>query len=193
MRRLPKKPTSAGNLPVPSELIERRIYFIRGQKVMLDSDLAEIYRVQTFNLNKAVKRNPHRFPEDFMFQLSPEEVEPLKFQIGMSKPEGRGGRRTLPYVFTEHGVAMLSSVLNSKRAVSMSILIVRAFVKLRGLLATHKDLAVKIEQIEATQKQQARIQQQHTSILVSVVQDVQKLKNPPTTRAIGFVRSPKKT
>jgi len=193
MRRLPKKPTSAGNLPVPSELIERRIYFIRGQKVMLDSDLAEIYRVQTFNLNKAVKRNPHRFPEDFMFQLSPEEVEPLKFQIGMSKPEGRGGRRTLPYVFTEHGVAMLSSVLNSKRAVSMSILIVRAFVKLRGLLATHKDLAVKIEQIEATQKQQARTQQQHTSILVSVVQDVQKLKNPPTTRAIGFVRSPKKT
>ncbi|MGA2594528.1 MAG: ORF6N domain-containing protein [Bryobacteraceae bacterium] len=190
---MPKKPTSAGNLPVPSELIERRIYFIRGQKVMLDSDLAEIYQVETFNLNKAVKRNPRRFPEDFMFQLSPEEVEPLKFQIGISKPEGRGGRRTLPYVFTEHGVAMLSSVLNSRRAVSMSILIVRAFVKLRELLATHKDLAVKIEQIEATQKQQARTQQQHTSILVSVVQDVQKLKNPPTTRAIGFVRSPKKT
>lgn len=160
---------------------------------MLDSDLAAIYRVATFNLNKAVKRNLHRFPEDFMFQLAADEAKSLTFQFGISKPPGRGGRRTLPYAFTEHGVAMLSSVLNSKQAVSMSILIVRAFVKLRELLATHKDLAVRIEQIEATQKQQAHAQQQHTSILISVVQDIQKLKNPPATRAIGFVvRCPKK-
>jgi len=191
---MPKKSAApAGKLLIPSQLIERRIYVIRGQKVMLDRDLAEIYKVATFNLNKAVKRNLHRFPEDFMFQLSPEEAEPLRFQIGMSKTEGRGGRRTLPYAFTEHGVAMLSSVLSSKQAVQMNILIVRAFVKLRELLSTHKDLARKIEQIEATQKQQAHVQQQHSAILVSVVQDIQKLKTPPASRAIGFVvRSPKK-
>ena len=186
-------PLAASSLPVPVELIERRIYVIRGQKVMLDSDLAELYQVETFNLNKAVKRNCDRFPEDFMFQLSSEEAKLLTFQFGMSKPEGRGGRRTLPYAFTEHGVAMLSSVLNSRRAVQMNILIIRAFVKLRELLATHKELARKIDQIEAAQKQQARTQQQHTSILVSVVEDIRKLKNPPVTRAIGFVaRSLKK-
>jgi phage regulator Rha-like protein len=106
---------------------------------------------------------------------------------------GYGGRRYLPYAFTEHGVAMLSSVLNSERAVQMNILIVRAFVKLRELLATHKDLARKIEQIEDRQNQHARVQQQHASTLISVVQDIQKIKNPPITRAIGFVaRSPKK-
>jgi phage regulator Rha-like protein len=111
-----------------------------------------------------------------------------------------GGRRVLPYAFTEHGVAMLSSVLNSTRAVLMNILIIRAFFKLRELLATNKDLARNIEQIESAQKQHARTQeqqtrtlQQHASILVSVVQDIQKLKNPPITRAIGFLpRSPKR-
>ena len=186
-------PSTAGSLPVPVELIERRIYLIRGQKVMLDSDLAELYQVETFNLNKAVKRNGDRFPEDFMFQLTPEESEPLRFQFGMSKPAGRGGRRTLPYAFTEHGVAMLSSVLKSRRAVQMNILIIRAFVKLRELVATHKELARQIGQIEAAQKQQASTQQQQASILVSVVRDIQRIKNPPLTRAIGFVaRSPKK-
>jgi len=186
-------PSTASNPPLPVELIERRIYVIRGLKVMLDSDLAELYQVETFNLNKAVKRNRDRFPEDFMFQLSAEEAEPLIFQIGMSKPEGRGGRRTLPYAFTEHGVAMLSSVLKSRRAVQMNILIIRAFVKLRELLATHKELARQIGQIEAAQEHQARTQQQQASILVSVVEDIQKLKNPPLTRAIGFVaRSLKK-
>jgi len=122
-----------------------------------------------------------------MFQLTAEDAEPLRFQFGMSKPEGRGGRRTLPYAFTEHGVAMLSSVLKSRRAVQMNILIIRAFVKLRKLLATHKELARQIGQTDAAQKQQARTQQQQASILVSVVEDIQKLKNPPLTRAIGFV------
>jgi phage regulator Rha-like protein len=111
-----------------------------------------------------------------------------------------GGRRVLPYAFTEHGVAMLSAVLSSERAIQMSIVIVRAFVKLRELLATNKDLARSVEQIESTQKQHARTQeqqtrtlQQHASILVSVVQDIRKLKNPPITRAIGFApRSAKK-
>ena len=104
-------------MAIPVEVVKGKIYLVRGQKVLLDSDLAEMYGVETFNLNKAVKRNIDRFPEDFMFQLTPEEAGPLKFQIGISKPEGRGGRRYLPYVFTEQGVPMLSSVLNSKRAV----------------------------------------------------------------------------
>src|ERR1022692_4471724 len=126
---------AAGRLPAPVELIGQRIYLLRGQKVMLDSDLAELYRVPTFRLNEAVKRNQERFPEDFMFQLLKEEAASLTSQIAMSN-KGRGGRRTLPYAFTEHGVAMLSSVLNSERAVQMNILIVRAFVKLREVLAT---------------------------------------------------------
>src|SRR5262245_27851629 len=115
-------------LPVTSSFIERRIYEIRGKQVMLDSDLAELYDVKTFNLNKAVKRNLERFPEEFMFQLTPTEAESLRFQIGISKPSGRGGRRYLPYVFTQEGVAMLSSVLSSKQAVQANVAIMRAFV-----------------------------------------------------------------
>jgi hypothetical protein len=108
---------------VAREAIERRIYLIREHKIMLDSDLAELYRVETFNLNKAVKRNLDRFPQDFMFQLTKEEANVLRFQIGMSKPSGRCGRRYLPYAFTEQGVAMLSCVLNSRRAVQVNIAI----------------------------------------------------------------------
>jgi hypothetical protein len=178
---MPKKISSpAGRLPVPVELVERRIYLIRGQKVMLDSDLAELYQVLTKNLNKAVTRNAGRFPEDFMFQLTEEEAKSLRFQIGTSNV-GRGGRRTRPYAFTEHGVAMLSSVLNSDRAVQMNIIIIRAFVRMRELLATHKDLAERVEKLERTMKQ-------HGSILVTVVQDIQKLKAPPPQprRRIGF-------
>jgi hypothetical protein len=134
---------------------------------MFDYHLAELYRVATFRLNEAVKRNVKRFPEDFMYQLSKEEVEGLTSQIAMSK--GRGGRRTLPYVFTEHGVAMLSSVLKSERAVQMNILIVRAFVKLREVLATHRELARKMERVEYTQKD-------HSAILSIVVKDVQDLE-----------------
>jgi phage regulator Rha-like protein len=192
MAKKQQPPALTDQLPVPVETITRRIYLIRGQKVMLDSDLAELYQVLTKNLNKAVRRNTDRFPADFMFQLTQEEAESLRFQIGTSN-EGRGGRRYLPYAFTEHGVAMLSSVLNSKRAVQMNILIIRAFVQLRELLASHKDLAQKIELMETTQKrhagalrQQADILQQHDAILVGVVKDIQRIKNPPITRAIGF-------
>jgi len=190
----------AGRIPAAVPLIERRIYVIRGQKVMLASDLAEIYQVPTKRLNEAVKRNLARFPEDFMFQLNNEELENWRSQIATSNPAAKMGIRRPPYAFTEHGVAMLSAVLNSDHAIRMSILIVRAFVNLRELLAGNKDLALRIEQIEAgqnrhaeTQEQQTRTLQQHTSILISVVEDIQKLKNPPITRAIGFVpRSPKK-
>jgi hypothetical protein len=147
---------------VPAQIVERRIYLIRRQKVMLDSDLAEIYQVTTKRLNEAVKRNPDRFPGDFMFQLTPVESENLRSQIATSS---YGGRRYLPYAFTEHGVAMLSSVLNSERAIRMSILIIRAFVKLRELLATHKDVARKIEKLEATQKD-------HAVMFALVVKDI---------------------
>jgi hypothetical protein len=135
-------------LLVPVEMIERRIYLIRGQKVILDGDLAELYQVETKALNRAVKRNSERFPDDFMFQLAKQEVESLRYQIGTSN-EGRGGRRTLPYVFTEQGVAMLSSVLNSKRAIAVNIAIMRAFVKLRQVMSKHKFLAKEMEKLPA--------------------------------------------
>src|SRR5258708_27811391 len=135
---MPKQqPSVADQLPIPVELIARRIYRIRDEKVMLDSDLAELYQVLTKNLNLAVRRNRERFPADFMFQLTKEETESLRLQIATSNV-GRGGRRYQPYAFTEHGVAMLSSVLRSDRAVQMNILIVRAFIKIRELLATSK-------------------------------------------------------
>lgn len=130
----------------PIEL-KRQIYSMRGLNVILDSDLAALYGVETKNLNKAVQRNLDRFPEDFMFQATPEEVEALRFQIGTSNA-GRGGRRTLPYVFTEQGVAMLSSVLRSERAVQVNIAIMRAFVSLRGLLTQDSDLARRILTLE---------------------------------------------
>jgi hypothetical protein len=188
-----KKLSTTGRLPIPVELIERRIYIIRGQKVMLDADLAELYQVPTKRLNEAVRRNVNRFPEDFMFQLGEEELANWRSQIATSNPAAKMGLRRPPYAFTELGVAMLSSVLNGDRAVQMNILIMRAFVKLRELLASHKDLARKIDQLEASQRQQGRTQAEHGSILVAVVQDIHRLKHPPTTRAIGFiVRSPKK-
>ena len=177
-----KKPSSASELTLPivsPGFIERWIYLIRKQKVMLDSDLAELYGVETFNLNKAVKRNIDRFPDDFMFQLSQEEAESLRFQIGMSKVSGRGGRRYLPYAFTEQGVAMLSSVLNSKRAVQVNITIMRAFVKLRELLATHKDLAEKLEALEKKYDRQFKI-------VFDAILQFMKPENPLKERRVGF-------
>ena len=175
------KTTAGSSLSVPVEIIERRIYLIRGQKVMLDSDLAEIYQVPTKSLNLAVRRNTERFPGDFMFQLSKEEFENLRFQIATSS-SGYGGRRYQPYAFTEHGVAMLSSVLKSKRAVQMNIVIIRAFVKLRDMLGTHKDLAHKMEQVETRLRQ-------HGSAIAVLVDEIKKLKQPPPVppkRRIGF-------
>jgi ORF6N domain len=131
-----KKPALAAQLPIPPGSITRRIFSFRGHNVLLDVDLAELYQVETKNLNKAVKRNLERFPEDFMFQLTNEEAESLRFQIGTSN-EGRGGRRYSPYAFTEQGVAMLSSVLNSDRAIQVNIAIMRAFVQLKQFATTH--------------------------------------------------------
>src|SRR5436853_722061 len=131
---------------IPVERIARLIYVFRKQKVMLDFDLASLYDVTTGNLNKAVKRNAQRLPSDFMFQLSAEEAEDLIFQIGRSK--GRGGRRHRPYAFTEQGIAMLSSILNSDRAIRVNIAIMRAFVKLRQMLETNRELARQFSELE---------------------------------------------
>jgi hypothetical protein len=192
---MPKKllrPVGQPNLPV--DLVERRIYLIRGQKVMLDADLAELYHVSTKRLNEAVHRNPSRFPEDFMFQLTAEEAECLRSQIATSNSVepalrsqiatsngGRGGRRYLPYAFTEHGVAMLSSVLKSDRAVQMNIVIIRAFVKLREVLSSSKEVTRRIEQVET------RLQR-HGAAIGVLVDEIKKLKQPPASpkRRIGF-------
>jgi hypothetical protein len=136
--------------------VEAFIHVIRGQKVMLDADLAALYGVPTFRLNEAVKRNRSRFPEDFMFRLSGEEAASLTSQFAMSK-KGRGGRRTRPYAFTELGVAMLSSVLNSERAIQMNLLIMRAFVRLRELVAANKDIAARVEKLERDHKHVASV------------------------------------
>lgn len=144
-----KSPSKKQQLPVTVEVIERRIYSVRGRKVMLDSELAELSEVQTKVFNQAVKRNLMRFPDDFMFRLNKEETDALRSQFVTLKPSGRGQhRKYLPYVFTEQGVAMLSSILNSERAIEVNIAIMRAFVKLREMLATHKELARKLEEME---------------------------------------------
>jgi hypothetical protein len=172
------------------EIIERRIYLIRGYKVVMDQDLARMYGVQTFNLNKAVKRNLDRFPEDFMFQLSGEEAEALRFHLGMSKPIGRGGRRYLPYAFTEQGVAMLSGILRSKRAIHVNIAIMRAFVRLRQLLETNEAFRREIEALKNRQQtQEGRIE-----IIFDAVEELrQLLEAPPEPKSpIGFRPTRKK-
>ena len=130
---------------VPDEVIINKIYFIRGQKVMLDKDLAGLYVVTTGNLNKTVMRNQKRFPDDFMFRLTVDEYRDLIFHFGISS---WGGTRKMPFVFTEQGVAMLSGVLNSDVAIEVNIRIIRIFTKLREMLLTHKDILLKLEQLE---------------------------------------------
>jgi len=163
---------------IPIERIERLILLIRGHKVMLDSDLAELYGVTTKRLNEQVRRNLSRFPEDFMFQLTESETHLLRSQFATSK-EGRGGRRYLPYAFTEHGVAMLSSVLNSERAIKVNIEIMRAFVRLRRLLASHADLVRKLDTLERKYDAQFKV----------VFDAIRELMKPPESkkRPIGFL------
>ena len=168
---------------IPSDRIEQAIYLIRGEKVMLDRDLALLYGVETKALNRAVRRNRQRFPSDFMFQLTAEEAEILRCQIGTSK-KGRGGRRYLPYVFTEHGVAMLSSVLNSERAILVNIEIVRAFVKLRQMLASNGELSRRLDELECKYDKQFRV----------VFDAIRQLMATPTRdrKEIGFRSRPLK-
>jgi phage regulator Rha-like protein len=152
---------------------------------MLDADLAALYAVETKQLNRAVKRNLSRFPEEFMFQLS--EEEHLRCQIGTSN-KGRGGRRYLPHAFTEHGVVMLSSVLNSERAVQMNIVIVKAFVRMRELIASHKDLAIRIEKLERGHHRTASVIEVLVEDIDRIAHEVKEMKAlpPVTKRKIGF-------
>jgi ORF6N domain len=160
--------------------LEGRILFLRGRKVLLDSDLAELYRVTVKRLNQQVKRNAERFPEDFMFRLTPEESRLLRSQIATSNG-GRGGRRYLPFVFTEHGAIMAASVLNSQRAVEMSIFVVRAFVRLNEILASNRQLAAKVMELDR------RLSTQDVAIH-NIVAAIKRLMRPPSRRIpqIGF-------
>ena len=152
--------------------------------MILDADLADLYHVTTGNLNLAVRRNKRRFPRDFMFQLAKKEAAPLLLQIARAN-NGRGGRRTPPYAFTEHGVAMLSSVLNSDRAVQMNISIIRAFLKLREILASHKELAARMDELEQHQKDHASV----INILADEIEQMKRLPEP-LKRQIGFRANP---
>ena len=166
---------------VPLERVERTILILRGRRVILDSELAALYGASAKRLNEQVKRNAERFPADFAFKLTPEEFGTLRSQFATSKLERRGGRRTLPTAFTEHGALMAASVLNSAKAVEMSIQVVRAFVRLRHFLASHHQLAAKLDELEhkiAT----------HDSRIVALFDAVRGLMATPERpkRQIGF-------
>ena len=164
---------------IPIEKIERAIYFIRGHKVMLDSDLADLYGVSAKRLNEQVRRNAKRFPSDFVFQLTNQEVTNLRSQIATLKLGQGQHRKYFPYAFTEHGVAMLSSVLNSDRAIEVNITIMRTFSKLREILATHKDLAHRLEELE----------NRYDANFKEVFDAIRQLMEPPPLppkRRIGF-------
>ncbi len=179
-------PTSKS--PATAEPIEPVIRVIRGQRVILDSDLAKIYGTSTMRLNEQVKRNASRFPLDFMFRLTSEEWQALISQIAISK-KGRGGRRKLPYAFTEHGAVMAANVLNNERAVAMSVYVVRAFVKLREVLAGNDELAKKLDDLE--RKLTGRLDTHEKAIIELFAQIRRLLKPPPPQpepkrRRIGF-------
>jgi phage regulator Rha-like protein len=197
-------------MPKPSnklttDQLGQLIYEVRGERVMLDSDLASIYGVETKALNRAVKRNRDRFPRDFVFQLSEDEWKNLRYQIGTSSSDrkdrslryqigtlntGRGQhRKYLPYVFTEHGAIMAANVLNSARAVQMSVFVVRAFLKMRALLGDKRDLAQKLAALEKELKKRLDV---HEAIIVTILQrvmdiiDPPALPPPPAKPSIGF-------
>ena len=167
------------NSIVPEERIENMIYLIRGRKVMLDVHLARLYKVSTKRLNEQVKRNKRRFPFDFMFQLTEKEAENMRSQFATSN---RGGRRYCPFVFTEQGIAMLSSVLNSERAVDVNIAIIRTFVKMRRILSGQRQIAVKLKELERrTDKNDSDIQ-----VVFEAIRRMLSIEEKPKKR-IGFV------
>lgn len=170
---------------VPDDLIMNNIYLIRGQKVMLDHDLAKLYQVEKKRLNEQVSRNKERFPGDFMFQLNKEEFQNLKSQIATSS---YGGTRKLPYAFTEQGVAMLSSVLNSDTAIDVNIKIIRIFTKMRELLLDNKDILLKLEQLERKVSKQDKKVNKHEREMEMIFSAIKELLNPTTTKRepIGF-------
>ena len=166
------------DIVIPQEVIQNKIFSIRGKKVMVDKDLAELYRVTTYDLKRSVRRNPSRFPADFMFELTQQEYSALRRHFGALK---RGAHsKYLPYAFTDYGILMLSSVLNSKRAVEVNIQIMRTFTKLRELMASHKELRQKIEEMENKYDYQFKV----------VFKAIKKLLEPPPQKfkkPIGFI------
>ncbi len=171
---------------ISAQKVIDKIFFVRSERVMLDSDLAELYQVGTKVLNQAVKRNIDRFPEDFMFQLNEKENESLRSQFVTSND--RGGRRTLPYAFTEQGVAMLSSVLNSDVAISVNIQIIRVFTQMRKVFLTHKDIIAKLEQLEKKFLKQDEHNKKVEGEIQMIFQALKKLldsPNPPRKK-IGY-------
>jgi hypothetical protein len=171
------------NYPTTDLSLEALIFEIRGQKVMLDQHLADLYEVDTKVLVQAVKRNKKRFPLDFMFQVSDQEFMRLRSQIVTSK--GRGGRRTAPYAFTEQGIAMLSSVLHSDRAIEVNVEILRVFVRLRQMLIEHKDLAEQLSALERRYDKQFKI-------VFDAIRKIMTPKEPPKKQRIGFKASSEK-
>jgi hypothetical protein len=179
------------NYLISEEKIVGRIYLIRGKKVMLDRDLAEMYGVETRYLNKAVKRNLRRFPGDFMFQLNKDEIENLMFQFGTSSPKQQwGGIRKLPYAFTEQGVAMLSSVLSSQTAIDVNIQIIRVFTRMREMLISHKDLLLKLETLEKAVMEQGNYISKHEQEMQAVFTALKQLLDPerPPMEKVGYRR-----
>lgn len=176
---MPKKKSHAQTSLI-SEVIEKKIYLIRGQKVILDRDLARIYDVPTFRFNEAVKRNLGRFPDDFMFRLTEEEWKGLISQIAISK-KGRGGRRTLPFVFTEHGAIMAANILGSAHAIEMSVFVIRAFVKMRSLLTDHRELALKLKALEEKLTKRLDV---HEASIVDILRRLIKLLEPPQEESV---------
>ena len=165
---------------VPYEIIENKIYLIRGQKVMVDNDLAGLYGVDTGYLNRQVRHNIERFPSDFMFQLTKEEYENLKCKFCISS---WGGRRSLPLVFTEHGILMLSSVLNSQRAIQVNIAIMQVFVRIKQMLSAHKELAHKLEQLE----QKVGKNSKDIRLIFQAIHQLMQ-PTPGKTSRIGFIK-----
>jgi hypothetical protein len=166
------------SLEIPIQDIESKIYLIRGEKVMLDYDLAELYQVPTTRLNEQVKRNLRRFPQDFMFRLSNQEFRVLISQFAISK-EGRGGRRKFPFAFTEQGVAMLSAVLHSDRAIDVNVAIMRAFVKLRQVLSSNTELEKKM--IELERKYDGQFE-----VVFQAIRELMSTHSVPLKRIIGL-------
>lgn len=168
--------------------ISQRILEVRGQRVMLDSDLAELYGVETRRLNEQVRRNQERFPEDFAFQLTAEEWGVLRSQFAISNPsKGSGGRRYMPWVFTEHGAIQAANVLNSPQAAEMGVYVVRAFVHLRAMALTHKDLALRLDELERRVGQKLAT---HDQAIAGLINTIRELMQPPdlkSKRPIGFV------
>jgi hypothetical protein len=168
------------NQSIPDEIIMNKIYYVRGHKVMLDSDLAELYGVETRRLNEQVARNIDRFPDDFMFRLTETEFESLMSQIATSK---RGGRRKLPSVFTEHGVLMLSSVLNSKQAIQVNIQVMRIFTRIRQMFMDNTELRLEIEKI----KTKLDNQNKNMEIVFRYLDElIDKKIEPETRKRIGY-------